>query len=659
MGKKINFLFLSLALLSTCLVSCNDNNNVNDSSLSNKPTYVAQTDLERFFEKLQKNNFTVSYSDEYVNNEGLIRNANFYYTEYSCQSEGDLGNSGIAQDDDVVFRYNIEGGNVVSGLPLINYSTGIRYESIYEYTYGFQNFDISLLPKTSDEEGFYTYKFGINNQNDTSVLAVFLRTANTGIYPQEVKMKVVGEMLIIESILLTYDHIVPARSDYVHTTVYDVGNTENTIIKNYLDSGKTSKKPLDLAFYRFISQYMNTINYTSSLDARGMPGETFNTTMKYTEDAVLNVENSGGRYGYISTLGYVSTFTSDGNKITLTGTPQYDSETYYTQLYGEVYEYDFRSITYDLLIGYVDEEHPNSYILTDDQLIYILAYICYIDIYDSMSCKKLRLEIVNEEKYEFNLYFDLYNKTTGRDLGTFKASFYDLNETTIPEVDRYLKQGDDPITQNKDTLMEVLDLFKEGNYSIDMPTSIGVAKYYYTENYFYEELYSDANQNTGYIKLPNSNNASGYGIYEFYIYNNEVNVIKEKDYSLGTSALKLPGCGSYYLGNDDLGYFSHLTDDLYKEDTYELGVVLNQNVWKMSSKISSLIFTYLYGTTSYIYPLGTGLLASKGQDSCDTKLTIISAYVAYDGSFEDQYSLTFYDIGNTSHSIIEQYLKNN
>lgn len=654
MNKKINALFISLTLLSSCLISCNNDNSSYNSSSDN--AYVAKTDLEKYFEKLKNNNFTVAYSDEYVNYEGLVRNATFYYTEYSCQAEGDLGNSGLAQDDDLVFHYNIVDGNVVSGLPLINYSTGIRYESVYDYTYGFQNFDISALPKLADSDGFYTYHFGFNYQNDTSILAVFLRTSNTGIYPQEVKMKVVGDMLIIESIILTYTHIEPARSDYVHTTIYNVGKTENTIIKNYLDSGKTSKKPLDLNFYRFFSQYMNSINYTSSLDARGMPGETFNTTMKYTENAVLNIENSGGRYGYVSTLGYVSTFDSDGSKITLTGTPQYDSDTYYTELYGEVYEYDFRSITYDLLIGYIDEEHPNSYILTDDQLIYILAYICYIDIYDSMSCKKLRLEVVDEEKYEFNLYFDLYNKTTSRDLGTFKASFYDLNKTTIPEVERYLKQGDDPTTQSKDNLMEVLNLFKNGNYSIDMPTSIGVAKYYYTENYFYEELYSDSNQNTGYIKLPNSNNESGYGIYEFYIYNNEMNIITEKDYSLGVSPLKLPGCGSYYLGSDDLGYFSHLTEALYEEDNYEIGVVLNQNVWKASSNVSSVIFTYLYGSTTYIYPLGTGLLVSRGEDSCDTKLTIISAYVAYDGSFEDQYSLTFYDIGNTAHSIIEQYL---
>ena len=655
MNKKIITLFLSV-LLTSSLISCNNDNNQTTSSSS--PTYVAKTDLERFFEKLKNNNFTMSYSDNLVNFDGLIRNATFSYTEYSCESEGDLGNAGIAQNDDVVFRYNIEDGNIITGTPLVNYQTGIRYESVYDYTFGFQNFDISALPKLPNQDGYYTYNFGFHHQNDTAILAVFLRTSNNGIYPQEVKMKLVKDVLVIETIILTYDHFEPARSDYVTTTIYNVGTTENVEIKNYLESGKTSKKPLDLNFYRFFSKYQTSINYTSTLDARGMAGETFNTTMKYTENAVLNVENSGASSGYVSSLGYVSTFISDGNKIKITGTPQLDESTYFTELYGEVFAYDFRSITYDLLLGYIDEEHPNSYILTDDQLTYMLAYICFIDIYESMSCKKLRLEIVNDTTYEFNLYFDLYNKTTNRDLGTFKASFYDLNETKIPEVDRYLKQGDDPTSQDKSTLMEVLNLFKNGNYSIDMPTSIGVAKYYYTENYFYEELYSNTNQNVGYIKLPNSNNTSGYGIYEFSIYNNEMYVKTEKDLSLGVNGLKLPGCGSYFLGNDDLGYFSHLTDALYQEENYSLGVIHNQNVWKMSSNVSSVVFTYLYGTTDLIYPLGTGIVVSKGQDSYDTRLTIISVYIAHDESFENQYSVTYYDIGNTNHPIIEQYLNN-
>ena len=54
------------------------------------------------------------------------------------------------------------------------------------------------------------------------------------------------------------------------------------------------------------------------------------------------------------------------------------------------------------------------------------------------------------------------------------------------------------------------------------------AKYYYTENYFFEIAYSDPTNNIGYMRLPNSNNPNGYGVYEFYISNNEVVVDKDK-----------------------------------------------------------------------------------------------------------------------------------
>ena len=102
-------------------------------------------ELQAIFKSLQNNNFTVDYYDSFTSHNNVERNQKYYFTDYSLETEGDLGFSGLGQKEETVFRYNVVDGNIVTGSPMINYNNGIRYNSIYEYTYGMQDFDYEVL----------------------------------------------------------------------------------------------------------------------------------------------------------------------------------------------------------------------------------------------------------------------------------------------------------------------------------------------------------------------------------------------------------------------------------------------------------------------------------------------------------------------------------
>ena len=84
------------------------------------------------------------------------------------------------------------------------------------------------------------------------------------------------------------------------------------------------------------------------------------------------------------------------------------------------------------------------------------------------------------------------------------------------------------VNNDEKALENVLNMFKNNNYSCDVLTSAGLAKFYNTENYFYEELYGNPNSNFGYMKVNDS-------IYQFSVHNKEVILDTSKETSLEQS----------------------------------------------------------------------------------------------------------------------------
>ena len=316
--KKLNK-FTSLLLVFS-LFGCNQTTSSVVSSISSS-SFTPANDVEKVFYKLKNNNYTIDFYDSLYDLGNKERNSKYYYTEYSLEAEGDFGFSGIAQGEDLIFKYTIEDNEIVSGDPLISMSNGTRYETIFDYTYGLQNLDVTALPNKLSDDGYYHYNFGENPHNDRLILPVFLRINPSSIPPESLKYKIVKDTITFEAVILSYDFNgdgVNEGESTITSIVYDIGKTENTEIKKYLEDGKTSKDPLDLRFYKLFHPYMSTTNYTVDLDATGM-NYNFKMTEYCTNTAILDVQGSY-KSGYMLNQGVINSFNVNNEKLNITGT---------------------------------------------------------------------------------------------------------------------------------------------------------------------------------------------------------------------------------------------------------------------------------------------------------------------------------------------------
>ena len=232
MKKFLSILCFS-CLLSGSLISCTNDDNIEDSTVSNELP-APKGALQEIFYKLSNNNFSLSYTDRYAAL-GVTRTQETRYTSYSLESNGDLGFNGYAQNDECVFSYNIVDNEIVSGVPVIDYNNGILITDIYNYRDGLQNFDYTFLPSDYKSGEEYIYEFGKNELNDELLVSVFLRkTYNPAAKPKEIKMKVVAGNLVVDCINNYYE--IQDDYDTCQVVTFDIGTTENSLIKKYLDS---------------------------------------------------------------------------------------------------------------------------------------------------------------------------------------------------------------------------------------------------------------------------------------------------------------------------------------------------------------------------------------------------------------------------------------
>lgn len=639
MKIKLKSILVFAFIFSIC--ACNKGNNSNS-------TPAPKNEVQEIFYQLTNNNFTLDITDSFYDLGNNTRNEKYYYTEYSLQAEGDFGFSGIAQGNEVVFKYTLEDNEVVVGSPLINPSNGVRYESIFEYTYGMSEFDYTILSNEKDENGYYTYEFGINANNDKIMLPIFTRMSPTSIPPEEVKFKIIKDVITFDIRVISYDFDgddIPEGIDTIQTIVYDIGKTENLEIKQYLDDEKTSKEHLDLRFYKLFHPYLFSQNYTIDLDGTDIYSE-FKFTEYCTEEAVYDYSETINS-GYMLNQGVVTNYNIIDGKVNILSTPMKDESSYYTAIYGDVLTYTLNDLSYSNLVGYKDDENDNVYYLTDSYAVYILSYLCYTEVYEENYCDKVKLEIINDETNEFKLTFEMYNKKTNRDLGIVEAKFYDLNNTKIPAVSNYLSLGDNPTTQTKTNLENVLNKFRSHNYSMDFNTGSGLAKYYYTNDYMHAEIYGYTSQNFGFVK-------TGDSIFEYKLVDNVVTIDDSIDYG---TAYTLPGLSNAFMALDDFGYISTIDDELYNLDNYEISSIYGQSFWSIKDvSLVYKIFNYYFATPKDILPTGVGLIVKDDGDN--SKLSFYLTYVSSDGQYNGYSYLTYYDIGTTSHSTLEDYINN-
>lgn len=636
----------------------------NDSLSSSISEIVPEGDLQRICLKLKNdNNFTVGFKA--IDYDGSIENRNFYFTPYSFQQGESTSATGVAQGDGVIYRYSINDDDSISAsIPIVNTYSGIRYDSVYSYINGVSSFDIEALPKEVDSEGYYQYTFGENKNNDDVIMSVFLRQSLGGEYPESLKIKAVGDSLIFDSVLLTYG----ASSDNplqlkVVSNVYDIGDTVNSQIKSYIDNGNTCKDPLDLKFFKVFNKYLGSNdNYTIDIDSSALSISSYRTkfTEYRTENAILD-KTSKANSGALLSQGALHYYTIDSNnKVNISYTPFEDESTFYTSLFGE-YRMSFSTFDYSIISGYVDDNNADTYYITDSQFVSYFATLCQINIGDTFYTDSVKIKIDSYETNEFTAYFDMYNRSSGAQYGEFSVKFYDVNKTKIDAVDDYLSLGDDPSSQSKDDLKEVLDSFSSNNYSLDfLVDGVGLVKGYYTENYYFAQSYGTPTYNEGFFKYQDkiysftleydvtTDSTNTYAIYTY----KGINVSTQIDYA-SQYGMTLPGVGSYYSDDYSMNYLSEFSSSLYNVDNYSIGKDVGLTYWKSSDvTLSQDILAYVFPSTSSYIPVGFGLKAKNKEN--DQKLSFIFATMSTDGSQQQYSTLTYYDIGKTSNSLVEK-----
>ena len=655
---KKKFILPLLVLLP--LVSCG-NNSTSISEVDSTITPIG--DLQRICLKIKnENNFTIGFQK--FGYEGDIETRNFYFTDYSFQQGDSTYASGVAQGEGVIYRYTInDDDSIQASTPIVNSYTGIRYNDIYSYINGVSGFDINKLPTQVDSDGYYHYTFNENSANDDVIMSVFLRQTLGGEKPESLKIKVVGDSLIFDSVILTYgaSSSNPLQLKVV-SNVYDIGSTTNSQIKSYIDSGKTCKNPLDLKFYKVFNKYLGSNdNYTIELDSTSLSLADYRTkfTEYRTSQAILD-KTSTSNSGTLLSQGALHYYTLDSNqKVNITSTPLADESTFYTNLFGE-YRMSFSSFDYSIISGYIDDNQLNTYYITDSQFVSYFATLCQINIGDTFYTDSVKIVIDDYDSNKFSAYFDMYNKSTGSRYGEFSVKFYDVNTTKIDSVDDYLSLGDEPSSQSKDDLKEVLDSFKSNNYSLDfLSDGVGLVKAYYTSNYYFAQGYGTPTYNEGYLKYndhiysftleydvtTDASNSRAYYTYK------GINVSTQIDYA-SQYGMSLPGVGSFYSDEYSMNYISKFSEDLYKVDNYNIGKDVGLSYWKSSDvKLSQDIISYVFPSTSAYIPVGFGLKAKNKEN--DQKLSFIFATMSTDGSQQQYSTLTYYDINKTSSSVVE------
>lgn len=635
-------------------------------------------ELQTIFKKLAEQSFTVDYELSYASssNTGTQKS---YYTDYAIETDGYFGFNSVAQGEDLIFSYTRnDDGSIESKAPTVDLYSGMRYMKIEDYRPTFKNINLDALPSQKDADGYYTYEFGIDEENDETMNRIMMLTSGGGKNPTSLRFKVVGNSLISEGVGNVYGEGEDAKKDWVNASFYDIGTTEILDIKEYLDEGGTAKDFVDDRFVFFMLPYFVSTNYSIDVDLSGMPDENLPNkfySKKYVDNAEFSYskgqEDEG--YGYIQYGGIVSSFALDEeNNIIFQSPAMADTTTAMTDIWYEEIGNSFLNITPSNLNGYMttNDEGEKEYHITDTQFISVITNLSNTGYNDTYFVDEAIITIDNFDEYAFTVELNYYNRSTKIDKGTAYLHFYDLNKTEITSVNRLMYEGDDPTTQSKDDFMKGMNLFKENNYSEHVISGDGlyINTYVYNPNYTF---YYTESQGLG----------SGYGF------------IKDKDGSIkkgtitsddevkletATYSYKIPGVAKTYGTEDDMAYVSSpivyngssvdeaktqiVREALYNPDNYEVYQEGTLSMWQnTNADVMNWVKSYfapIFGSTYTPYAVGfrTSLKDESEKLNIMNKVTLYISVFDQDGNTYST-SFKFFNLGGSNIDIIDEYQK--
>lgn len=688
MKKPLFLLLLSTIILAGCNNDTSTSNppapqdstggDVNSSTTSpEEPIDVDELNpLQRVFYNLSQGNFSVDYTLNYASSGQHHQTAS--YTTYAIETDGFFGFSSVAQGDDLIFSYERENHEIVSSAPLLNSSSGLRYTSISDYRPTFAGIELDKLPTEADENGYYTYEFGKSSVNDEMIARIGMlyssiyNTSEGNNFPTSVKLLPIGNSLKLEGIGLVYD-AEQGIQDTVVANFNQIGDTEISDVKTYLDEGGTAKDFVSDRFVAFFLPYLVSHNYSLDVDLSDMDVASLEIPQyktKYTEDTEFNISPNSHGYGYLQYQNTVYEYDVDDNDDIVFGMAAGNSGSEaFTDLWAEEIGTSFADLNAALLVGYMTEEDGKEvYHLTDSQFISAITNLAKTGSGDQFYVDEVTITIDDYEAGDFTCNLEYYDRTNHVDRGTTVVKFYDRDETVVEPVER-LYLTDDPTPQNKDDFIQALKLFKGNNYSQYVPSDFYMTEYTYTPNYTY-------------FYYTNSDYTSGRG---FILQDDGVhNVnITETGVDVGSAInVTLPGTSDRYGTDIDAAYLSAptiytsagevdvertaaLQAAFYNPDNYEIfNNTYNSDAssWVIDDQAvidwANDYFSSILGSTLKVYQIG--IRTHLQGDDPSTKMNKLDYYLyVYDdeGSLSYTY-FSFFNLGHANIPQLDEYLEN-
>lgn len=427
------------------------------------PTLPSATEL--FTNLKNGKNYTITVSDPF---RSMSLTKTYAEHSYFFDSEKDyFGHFGFAEANSQVFRYTLDGSEVVPDIP---YRLDENTDEVVNHLYGsgvmtsFADMTLDNLPDIPVTGNTYRLDLEQNKVNVNNFIDII--NYGDGVMEfddvQQVMVSVTGQDTL--RVRLTASMGMYSGTYTYVIEVKNVGTTSNAEIEAYLAQGKGAKvlNEIPSQFKTIFENIKEERNYTFTATYYGSNNvlkedfvDRFIYNACYTEDHV----DMTGTIGYADYQDTIFSYIIENNGV-VAGEILVD-------IYGNPYKSLYESVNsfVDLDAFSMDTETDGSKLYVRDAkninvMMFNTARVSYRN-YEGLF-KEAYFEYIDENNMKVVVDFGEYGKAEG----TISA----IGTTTIPEITEFLETGHGPnVDTSFDDLNEVVDLMKNAtSYSEDM-----------------------------------------------------------------------------------------------------------------------------------------------------------------------------------------------
>lgn len=597
-------------------------------------------DVKKVFNTLKSaKNYTFTVTDTYRN---MTLTKTWDEKSYYFDSSKDyFGHFGYAEANNQVFKYTLEGGNVIADIP--SRIDGEVVQSLYGggLVSSFTDVDMEHLPTTIATGNTYRLDMKTNEKN----ILLFADLFNYGDVlsldeVEAIMITVTGQNTL--RIRLTAEFMF---GSYTFTgDVSKVSETKNEAINKYLEEGKGAKKLNDIP-EKYLSEikkiqegknYTMTAQYFGASASDGEPVKKEDFVDRFTENACytddkLNPQYSGGYANYIDNI---FSYTIDGDLV-IAGDIETDA---YGNTYHSLYESVNSLLDFDLFAMDTEEKDGKLFVRDSKNIDVILRNIARTTFnnYGSL-VEEAYLTFTENNKLELDVKL-----TSG---GYAKGVVSEVGTTKIPEIEKYLDAGNGPNQNTSLTnLKAIVEAMKSAkNYTEDMGYADGgkhIGYTHYMEHAVYVEYVAVERDDYGFIDYDGS-------IYEFTV-KEEGN---KKTLVLGSVAKSNTSLAQTKIYPTSLSIFNN-TDALQYSSVNGYFMTDDQTI---TGEVCDFMGMSDYKDT-YI-PYGAGFAAVYDEENINNSTLKLGYFVTTSSGQYGRFENTYSNFNQVHFDFIEEFLK--